>query len=414
MTILAAKTDPPLRPRFGLAPALLSLAVALLWLTTAGLALAATVTAMEYYIDSDPGRGLATPIPPVDGAYDSVEETGRVTVATSTLKVGPHMVYVRAKSSTGVWGTYPPVLLCIYDRPTVAAAEYYIDTDPGQGNAIPLQPVDGVFGSVQELITATTVPTSGLAMGNHTLGLRARNSRGLWGPTRAIPFEVLRTRFIAGADCGLGGAADTAPTGAIYAMDAVNLPFDSSVEDVIKTGLKAPSQVGVYRAFVRTRDSLSLTSAWSYAEFRVATNGYYIWAGDYGLSGADALPDANPAGDGIMNAVKYACNMNPTLAGAVSLPPGTGASGLPNSSLTGTSESRRLRLEYLRRKDTNSITYQVFFTSTLSPPAGWQPATGSETVTAMNPTWERVTIYDAAATGSEPARFGTVQITLKP
>ena len=390
------------------------LLVALFGLAVANAAHAATITAMEYYIDTDPGRGSGTSIPSIDGSYNSTVETGQVAVATSSLKVGPHMVYVRAKSSTGVWGTFPPMLLYVYDRPTVAAAEYYIDTDPGIGNATSLQAVDGVMGSVQELITATTVPIGGLAMGTHTLYIRARNSRGLWGPTRAIPFEVQRTLFIAGADCGLGGLGDTAPTGTIYAMDAVNNPFDSVVEDVVKAGVKAATQVGTYRAFVRTRDSLSLTSAWSYAEFRVATNGYYIWAGDYGLSGIDAVPDADPAGDGVMNAVKYACNMNPALAGGFSLPPGTGASGLPNVSLTGTSESRRLRLEYLRRKDTDSITYQVFFTSTLSPPAGWQPATGSETVTAMNPTWERVRIDDAAATGSEPARFGTVQITLKP
>jgi hypothetical protein len=390
------------------------LLAALFGLAVANAAHAATITAMEYYIDTDPGKGSGTSVPSIDGFYNSTLETGEVAVATSSLKVGPHMVYVRAKSSTGVWGTFPPTLLYVYDRPTVAAAEYYIDIDPGIGNATSLQAADGGMGSVQELITATTVPISGLAMGNHTLYLRARNSRGLWGPTRAMPFEVLRTRFIAGAECGLGGGGDTAPTGAVYAMDAVNLPFDSGVEDVIKTGLKAPLQVGTYRAFVRTRDSLSLTSSWSYAEFKVAMNGYYIWAGDYGLSGADILPNANPAGDGIINAVKYACNMDPTLAGRFNLPPGSGTSGLPNVGLTGTSGSRQLRLEYLRRRDTNSITYQVLFNSTLSPLVVWQPATGSETVTAIDSIWERVRIDDAAATGSEPTRFGAVHITLRP
>jgi len=62
--------------------------------------------------------------------------------------------------------------------------------------------------------------------------------------------------------------------------------------------------MGTYRAFVRTWDSLNLTSAWAYAKFKVATNGYYLWAGDYGLSGASALPDAAPVGDGVINAIK--------------------------------------------------------------------------------------------------------------
>ena len=45
---------------------------------------------------------------------------------------------------------------------------------------------------------------------------------------------------------------------------------------MIKTGLRAPLNVGAFRAFVRARDSLNLTGVWTYAEFMVATNGYYI------------------------------------------------------------------------------------------------------------------------------------------
>jgi hypothetical protein len=225
---------------------------------------------------------------------------------------------------------------------------------------------------------------------------------------------VLRHPFIAGAECGLGGPTDTTPTNTIVAMDPVDPPFDGPVEAISKL-VRAPIQVGAYRAFVRARDSLGLTGPWASADFRVATNGYYIWAGDLGLTGANGLPAADPDGDGLINAAEYACNLNPFLASRVLLPSGSGTQGVPNVALTGTGLSRRLRVEYIRRKDTNAITYQVMSAQTLSSEsAAWQPAVGTESVTSVDSEWDRVTFEDGQAIGDQSARFLKVDITLRP
>ena len=227
-----------------------------------------TIAAMEYYVDYDPGVGNATPIPPGDGSYDSAYETGEVSLDTTGLEPGPHLVYVRARKSNGAWGSYPPVLLYIYQRTAVVEAEYYIDTDPGLGKGMPLEPVDGWFDYINEMIT-TTIPIQGLAFGKHTLYVRAKNSADIWGPSRAISFEVLRPITVSVVECGLGKSTDIQPTFGTYPMQADDFVFDSTTEDVVKRGILAPSNEGDYRAFIRAKDDRNVWGPWFYADFLI-------------------------------------------------------------------------------------------------------------------------------------------------
>lgn len=231
-------------------------------------ALGDTILAMEYYVDVDPGAGQAVPIPPLDGAYDSPYETGQVAVDTTLLAPGPHMVYVRARSSNGVWGTYPPVLLYVYQRMPVVGAEYFIDADPGVGKGTPLEPVDGWFDYLHERIVAT-VPMVGLTPGNHTLYVRAMNSEGIWGRARAVRFRVQRGVTVAAAECGFGKATDTAPTFGTYTMQAEDFTFNSTVESVIKRGVPCPATAGPYRAFVRAKNDRDMWGPWAHTDLSV-------------------------------------------------------------------------------------------------------------------------------------------------
>jgi hypothetical protein len=227
------------------------------------------ITRMEYYIDYDPGTGSATPIPPVDGAYDSAYETGEVNLDTTGLEPGPHLVYVRARKSNGVWGTYPPVLLYIYQRTGIVDAEYYIDKDPGFGMGIPLEPVDGWFDYINEMVT-TTIQIEGLSLGRHTIYIRAKSSAGVWGAPRAVSFEVLRPITVSAAECGFGRSTDTQPTFATYPMQADDFVFDSTSEDVVKRGILAPSNEGQYRAFVRAKDDRDVWGPWFYTDVLIS------------------------------------------------------------------------------------------------------------------------------------------------
>jgi hypothetical protein len=249
--------------------AVLCFTAALSWSGFCVPAAADTITAMEYYIDTDPGVSNAIPVPPLDGSYDSTNETGQVSLITTNLAPGPHMVYVRARQSNGKWGTYPPQLLNVDESAIVVArVECYIDTDPGPGYGTALAPVDGAFNSVSETVTGS-VSTAGLSVGGHTLYLRARSSAGIWGPARAMPLEVLPPVTVVAAQCGFGGPTDTNPTLGTFTMQAEDGAFGTGVVHVI-SNVPAPSAVGTYRVFVRAENNWILwTDPWSYTTLQV-------------------------------------------------------------------------------------------------------------------------------------------------
>jgi len=231
-----------------------------------------TITAMEFYVDYDPGVGNAIPIPSIDGSYDSAYETGEISFDTTGLEPGPHLVYVRARKSNGVWGTYPPVLLYIYQRTAVIEAEYYIDSDPGFGKGISLEPVDGWFDYINEMIT-TTIPIEGLPLGRHTIYVRAKSSVGVWGAPRAVSFEILRPITVSAAECGFGKSTDIQPTFGSYPMQADDFVFDTTEEAVVKRGVLAPANEGDYRAFVRAKDDRDIWGPWFYTDVLISLDG---------------------------------------------------------------------------------------------------------------------------------------------
>ncbi len=61
----------------------------------------------------------------------------------------------------------------------ITEAEYFWDTDPGAGNAIPLAVLDGNFDSALEGIFSNNVTLP--SVGNHVLGVRVKSTDGNWG-----------------------------------------------------------------------------------------------------------------------------------------------------------------------------------------------------------------------------------------
>ncbi|MCX7046479.1 MAG: PKD domain-containing protein [Candidatus Sumerlaeota bacterium] len=228
-----------------------------------------TVTAMECYVDTDPGTGSGLTATPDDGAFDSGVEAGRWSLNTTGLAPGAHLLYIRARASNGAWGTDIARLIYVYAQTNIAYAEYYVDADPGLGSATPLMPVDGALNAPYELLTAL-LATDALSFGDHTIYIRARDSRNVWGPACSIVFEKRANRIVAGAEYGFGAVTDTAPGGAATAMEAEDFPFDSPVENVIAWP-NAPSPAGHYRAFIRAYDSGGLWGPWTPQDLFVGT-----------------------------------------------------------------------------------------------------------------------------------------------
>ncbi len=64
------------------------------------------IAAVEYYIDTPPWVAGATAVPllPSDGRFDTPIESAKAFINTGYLRVGKHLVYVRARDAGGTWG----------------------------------------------------------------------------------------------------------------------------------------------------------------------------------------------------------------------------------------------------------------------------------------------------------------------
>lgn len=141
------------------------------------------------------------------------------------------------------------------------------------------------------------------------------------------------------------------------------------------------------------------------------TGGYPAWASTQIFPTGQFDPDQDADGDGVSNLLEYACNLNPATVDAVPLAAGGGTSGLPSIALL-TAPTRRLRVEFLRRKDAtgSGLAYAAQFGETLldTGVGSWADATATPVVTSIDETWERVVIEDH--TLNAPRRFARVKI----
>ncbi|MFC3159549.1 Por secretion system C-terminal sorting domain-containing protein [Chryseobacterium arachidis] len=144
------------------------------------------VNSAEYFWDTDPGEGNATALPASDGNFDNAIEDILQNNIAIPASAGFHVLNVRVKDSQGVWG---PVFKNIVHTGTVPAtgainltnAEYFWDTDPGEGNGTALTAADGNFDSTIENILQNNIPIA-QPMGFHIFNVRVKDNQGVWGP----------------------------------------------------------------------------------------------------------------------------------------------------------------------------------------------------------------------------------------
>ncbi len=154
------------------------------------------ITYLEYFIDSKPGFGNGTPIPispspNIAGLAANINVTG--------LVQGVHRLYVRSKDINGKWSitnfsvfdnsSVAPYPFAPPAVPSIDEMEYYIDTDPGFGNATPIT-VPGNTGNINNY--AVNLGLSGsLAVGTHYLYIRSKQNP--WSITNVVPFNANNT-----------------------------------------------------------------------------------------------------------------------------------------------------------------------------------------------------------------------------
>lgn len=151
-----------------------------------------TVEKAEYYLDSDPGQGNGTALMATDGNFGDLTE--RLAGELSSLQPGPHLLSVRLQNSDNEWS--PSVSSVIYSNDelssasenvlSVSMAEYFIDSDPGEGNGTLLTFEESGFGDLLNFMSGT-IQTNVLSPGRHLLGIRMKNGNGTWSsPVRTI------------------------------------------------------------------------------------------------------------------------------------------------------------------------------------------------------------------------------------
>ena len=184
----------------------------------------------EGFIDTVGPDGSGFDLFPSDGLFDEITEDAHFDIPIVNflyLSQGDHFVCVHGLDSAGNWGIVDiGVVDCATitidrgavdaDGPAIAAlnvildatnravsadieaeaadplllsnivaAEWFLDTDPGEGNGTALDAADGVFDMPNETLVAA-IDASRWAGGNHTLYVRALDSSGFWGDPASI------------------------------------------------------------------------------------------------------------------------------------------------------------------------------------------------------------------------------------
>lgn len=146
----------------------------------------------EYFIDIDPGVGNATPVS-ISSAPNIVNANGTVNFTGSALTNGIHYFYLRTLDANGKWSLNNSMIFENFNvpvygtstTPLLTAAEYFIDTDPGPGNGIPISiPVTGDVNSLNVLVNLVGLPQRA-----HAIYVRTRDEAGRWSLSNYMFFD---------------------------------------------------------------------------------------------------------------------------------------------------------------------------------------------------------------------------------
>src|SRR6185436_8994339 len=139
------------------------------------------LTSAEYFFDKDPGVGKGTALTVTSG--DSVSFSGNI--SSTGLSNGFHFLNIRTKNNKKAWSIAERRLFYIKPitaTPSLTAAEYYFDTDPGTGNGTAIT----VTGT-DSIVFSGSIPSTSLNPGFHFLNIRVKSTDGKWSnPERRL------------------------------------------------------------------------------------------------------------------------------------------------------------------------------------------------------------------------------------
>lgn len=334
-----------------------------------------SIVAAEYFIDTDPGFGLGTPIALTPGVDLS---NVPVAVPVGVLPNGTHRIYVRTKNQEGRWSQTqfrefsvdfnPPYSNGPAPAQHIVAAEYFFDTDPGSGKATAIPVTPGM--DISNL--STDVNTTGLALGTHRLYLRSKSQEGHWSLTHVREFvvnadfgypvppaaalQVVAAEYFIDTDPGAGkGTAISLTSG----TDISNLSFNANTNGLA---------LGTHRLYLRTRN---LEGSWSLTQLK-----------EFVVSADPPYPPAPAAPQNVVYA-EYFIDTDPGMGKGIAIPitPGTDISHISTDINTaGLSDAfHRLYIRTRNQEGRWSLTYDsAFYVGTLVPSWTIDPVSGHD------------------------------------
>jgi hypothetical protein len=200
----------------------------------------------EYFIDTDPGFGSATNVTITPG--NNISNLA-IPVDISALSKGFHTIYLRSRDDIGGWSlTNRWMFVKDFTPANVNKAEYFVDTDPGFGNATNVP----VTAGTNIANVAIPIDISSLSMGVHNIYLRTKDINGTWGLTNRWLFfkDIVQANFQGGeyffdTDPGFGNGT-AIPFGGGLGTNISDFSFTAPL-----TGL--PN--GLHYLFIRTKEA---------------------------------------------------------------------------------------------------------------------------------------------------------------
>ena len=264
----------------------------------------------EYFWDTDPGVGNAISLSAFDGSFDQMIEHIFSVDTLNFPAYGAHVFNLRVQDEDGSW-SLPFKRVIDLTEPlqtrnlNITEAEYFWDTDPGEGNATTLIAYNGAYNeALEEAFSDYFPPLNGI----HTLGIRVKDVNGLWSPVykrvvvledQAIQrnFNIVSAEYFWNADPGTGSGIP------LLAFDG---NFNSSIEELFLTPLSFPAY-GAHIFNLRVQDEdgswslpfkrvIDLTEPLQTRNFNI-TEAEYFWDIDPGEGNATTLIAYNGAYD---------------------------------------------------------------------------------------------------------------------
>lgn len=139
---------------------------------------------VEYFLDADPGHGAAVALADVHVG------SGTLTFDLSAAAAGPHVLYVRSQDAKGRWSPTVARPLFIDSYQDIVRVEYFFDgDDPGIGRATPISLPEQDYKA--HFALSLQLDVSRLALGGHTLSVRARDRFDQWTDILTRPFSIV-------------------------------------------------------------------------------------------------------------------------------------------------------------------------------------------------------------------------------